>query len=113
MVYYLRQNILNVKITDIFLAGPKDMKSQNDPIGKHNDHFLRCLFEDADILDIICGWGCHGEYRNRGDEILKMMGRYGIIPKALDWTKEGHPKHPLYIPYSAQPHERSKNESAK
>ena len=25
------------------------------------------------------------------------------LVKELSWTKNGHPKHPLYIPYSAEP----------
>ena len=35
--------------------------------------------------------------------MLDLLNLAGIGPLALEITKDGHPKHPLFVPYSAQP----------
>lgn len=97
-------NLFAYRATD-----PKDMKVQADPVGPHNDRFIDEALHDSKygILDIVCGWGCHGTHMDREKAVLEMFAKYQIQPKALEWTKAGHPKHPLYIPYSARPHERA------
>ena len=96
-------NLFAYRATD-----PKDMKAQDDPIGKWNNHFLHLLFVDVEsgLIDLICGWGNHGTHLDRGEYIIEMMHNHGLRPLALQWTKAGQPKHPLYIPYSAKPQER-------
>lgn len=34
--------------------------------------------------------------------VLGWLGCHGIKPRALGITRDGHPKHPLYLSYGAQ-----------
>ena len=47
----------------------------------------------------------HGAYRRRGVEVAAALIQAGMGPKihALGVTKDGAPRHPLYLPYSAAP----------
>lgn len=86
-------------------TNPIDLKNVSDPVGELNNKYIETAILKAkhDYCDIICGWGNHGSYLERERDIIKMFQSNGLEPKALSWTKNGHPKHPLYIPYSAEP----------
>lgn len=92
-------NIFAYRATD-----PKDMKACAEPVGEHNDRFLKELFADVKrgAIDLVCGWGNHGLHQNRQDKIFSMMVKYDIAPKAYGWNMSGSPKHPLYIAYKAE-----------
>src|SRR6266446_6727088 len=53
--------------------------------------------------NIICGWGAHGAYRGRNQQMINLFEKHRITPMALKITKNGHPQHPLYLPYDAKP----------
>jgi len=80
---------------------PKKMRAATDPVGPANDALLveSCPWADQ----IICGWGAHGEHRDRGAEVTALMRATGRPLFHLGLTKAGHPKHPLYIAYRQQP----------
>lgn len=96
-------NIFAYRATD-----PRDMKAVFDPIGKENNKFieLTLMLSRSESTDIVCGWGTHGSFMDREKQVFEMFRKYRVVPKALDWTKHGHPKHPLYVPYKNQPHEK-------
>lgn len=82
-------NLFAYRATD-----PQVMKSVNDPVGIEND---RHLTEVAAMCGIkVACWGVHGVYRNRADEVLKLIDGW----KCLGTTKDGYPRHPLYVSYS-------------
>lgn len=96
-------NLFAFRATD-----PKEMKEQDDPIGISNDMYLEAAIKhcaDGEI-DIICGWGTHGSFLDRDSEVLEIFEDFAVKPMALNWTKDGHPQHPLYVAYSAVPHGR-------
>ena len=76
---------------------PSEMKRVGQPVGEDNDLTLRKLAAGAGI--VIAAWGVHGVYRSR-NRIVKRL-----IPKlyCLGKTKDGHPKHPLYLPKNSTP----------
>ena len=91
-------------VTNLFAfraTDPKDMKAAVDPIGEENDRYL--LEVASDSAAVICAWGVHGEYRDRGRSVLKILEMERIKYLALRLTKQGHPSHPLYLPSSANP----------
>lgn len=72
---------------------PSNMKAANDPVGPANDIWLRGL---ADVSAyIVVGWGTHGGYRARDRQVDSLL--HGFELKCLGVTKDGHPKHPLYL----------------
>lgn len=100
-------NIFAFRATD-----PKDMLAAADPVGPLNDRTIMdalagLAMNGAGGSQIICGWGTHGNHRNRSAAVLDMIARHGITPMALSWTKDGHPQHPLYIGYDRKPRARA------
>jgi hypothetical protein len=65
---------------------------------------------DAAIVDslpwadsVICAWGTHGAHLGRGPEVEALLRASGAALTHLGLSKDGHPKHPLYIGYAVQP----------
>lgn len=87
-------NIFAWRATD-----PKDMRRAIEPIGLENDEFIRHTVNQCDM--VICAWGTHGKYKDRGDAVLKLLKDVDLY--ALKITKSGHPQHPLYISNKTKP----------
>ncbi|MAM25826.1 MAG: hypothetical protein CML55_10720 [Rhodobacteraceae bacterium] len=92
------------RVTNIFAwrdTDPRTMRAAAAPVGPANDDMLRdgALWADQ----IIAAWGAHGAHRDRGREALALLRSCGVPLFHLGLTKEGHPRHPLYIAYAQQP----------
>ena len=88
-------NIFGYKSTD-----PRELKNCPDPVGEANDRYI---LEAARIAEkIICAWGTHGLFRNRGKIVRKMLLDCDYDLHCLGINKNGTPKHPLYLPYKAR-----------
>ena len=72
---------------------PKDLKTVRHPIGVENDRVL--LRESREAQTVLLGWGVHGVYRNRHEEVLDLLSEHPLY--CLGVTKAGHPRHPLYL----------------
>lgn len=91
-------------VTNIFAwrdTSPADMKRAADPIGPRNNEAILAAAKES--RKVICAWGIHGAYRNRGSEVQEMLEQAGIKLWALRLTTEGVPYHPLYLPYDLSP----------
>lgn len=80
---------------------PNDWKRMDDPIGPENDYYIMRLLNECMDRDgkAIVGWGVHGTFMNRHLIIGDIAKAIGISLYCLGATKEGHPRHPLYVPY--------------
>lgn len=92
------------RVTNIFAwrdTDPRAMRAAAAPIGPANDATLldSCAWADT----IIAAWGTHGAHLDRGAQVAGLLARTGRPVHHLGLTKDGHPKHPLYIPYAQQP----------
>lgn len=76
---------------------PKIMKMQIDPIGPDNDHYLIEVAQRVDI--VIAVWGINGSYLARDKTVQAMIPRL----YCLGFTKNGHPRHPLYLSKKLNP----------
>jgi hypothetical protein len=65
-------------------------------IGDQNNQTIRQEAEKA--ATVVCAWGVHGTLARRDRDVLRLLG--GIKLHCLGKSKDGHPKHPLYLPYS-------------
>lgn len=71
-------------------TSPDDMRKAADPVGPENNDVLL-----AATGTMVAAWGVNGTFRGRDIEIKKMFsGRL----KCLGLSKDGHPRHPLYLP---------------
>lgn len=89
-------NIFAYRATD-----PRDMRRAADPVGPDNDAAILGSLDWADR--IICAWGTHGAHLDRGPSVEKSLREAGAELHHLGLSKDGHPKHPLYIGYAVQP----------
>jgi len=89
-------NIFAYRATD-----PADMRAAPDPVGAGNDAAISDGAAWADM--VICAWGTHGAYLGRGAMVERLLRATGRPLAHLGLTKQGHPRHPLYVGYSVQP----------
>lgn len=81
-------NLFALRSTD-----PKKLRQADDPVGPGNDRTLRAECWNERVL---CAWGTHGAYQQRGDVVRRML--FGTCALGhLGHTKNGHPRHPLYL----------------
>lgn len=70
---------------------PKAIRDAND------DWILKA----ASIADqFVIAYGTFGTYENRDRHLIELMNLKGHSLWCLGTTKAGHPRHPLYVPYS-------------
>ncbi len=79
-------NIFGYKATK-----PEDLKKATDPIGKDNDKWL--LEIESRVEQVIFAWGVHGTFLKRDEQVKKLITKGHFI----ELSKDGHPKHPLYL----------------
>jgi hypothetical protein len=70
---------------------PEVLKMCNDPIGPENDEYISISATRSG--KVVAAWGTNGNFRNRNKAVLKSLGEVYCI----DVSKDGHPKHPLYL----------------
>ena len=71
---------------------PRELKQVSDPVGPENDQHLIEMSDSANA--VIAAWGAYGVYRNRN---LHVLGLLESTVEHLGLTKQGHPRHPLYL----------------
>ena len=89
-------NIFAWRATD-----PREMRAAADPVGPENDAALRDGCDWADM--VVCAWGTHGAHLGRGPRVEALLRATGHGLHHLGLTRDGHPRHPLYIAYARQP----------
>lgn len=72
---------------------PEAMLSAADPVGPENDAYIAGALAIPD-RPVIAGWGAWKGAAKRGAEIVR---QYPGRLRCLEVTKDGHPKHPLYV----------------
>ncbi len=93
-----------IKICNLFAwkeTDPAKLKRARHPVGPLNDQILESGAKWAD--DILCAWGVHGTHMKRDRETMLILAQSGRPLLALGATKDGHPRHPLYVAYATKP----------
>ena len=72
---------------------PKEMMAAEDPVGPGNDASLKLAAKRCER--IVAAWGAIGEYQSRAEAVAKLFP--GRELWCLGTTKDGHPRHPLYV----------------
>ena len=92
------------RVTNIFAwraTDPRDLRAAAEPNGADND---KVLVEGANWAhDIIAAWGVHGAHLDRGQTVAELLRGTGKPLFHLGLSKQGHPRHPLYLPYAQMP----------
>lgn len=70
---------------------PKLLKAAKDPIGPANDELLKSSLIQVEL--VVAAWGIHCP-TEREQQVCRLIGR---TIHCLGRTKDGRPKHPLYL----------------
>ena len=85
-------NLFALRATD-----PRALRRHPDPIGGRNNHAI--LEHAHGVRTIVVAWGAHGTLHDRDRDVLSFLGPV----RAIGLTKDGHPRHPLYVRNDATP----------
>lgn len=77
---------------------PWVLKELDDPVGPANDTAIMVAARTA--AKVVVAWGTDGALKERGAAVLLKLEAANIDLYCLGTTKDGFPRHPLYIPYS-------------
>lgn len=90
-------NLFALRSTD-----PANLLTATDPVGPDNDKIIANVCRGQRM--VIAAWGEEKPHVARRADAVKALLRDISVPlQALALTKAGHPRHPLYVSYSAQP----------
>jgi hypothetical protein len=79
---------------------PRDLRAAADPVGPGNDRRLLRTARAADL--VVAGWGNAGSWLGRDRTVGALLGGLGPV-HCLGLTKQGRPRHPLYVPGAVRP----------
>lgn len=80
---------------------PADMMAAEEPVGADNDSRLVEIARGAKI--VIAAWGADGGHLGRDAAVSRLLDDAGIAIHCLGTTKQGQPRHPLYVKGDTQP----------
>lgn len=82
---------------------PKLIEIDDDPVGPDNDYWLNAIGRSKG--KIIAAWGaCQTQLQlRRANEVIEfLVSDRDVLLYALGFTKNGHPRHPLYVRNDAE-----------
>lgn len=87
-------NLFAFRATD-----PAELRRTADPVGDLNDEYVcRACRPPATV---VAAWGAHGTAADRAAAVARMLAAAQVRLHCLGITRDGHPRHPLYVPASA------------
>lgn len=86
-------NLFGLRSTD-----PRKLYRHPDPVGPDNDAVIADTFTSGlTVARVIAAWGVHGTLNDRGEQVRALFANRGIRLTCFGTTKDGHPRHPLYV----------------
>lgn len=74
---------------------PKQMKLTRDPVGPLNDAAINLALSLCGMT--VAAWGTDGGHLGRSADVLRRCAAARAELRVLGLTKDGHPRHPLYV----------------
>ena len=102
-----RLGYTGIHVTNLYAlraTSPVQLVTHPDPIGPDNDSALTAVATLAANLDVpvLCAWGTFQLPHGRHERTLEILQDANTTTVALGTTKNGSPRHPLYIPNNTQ-----------
>lgn len=102
MTFARREGFGGIRVMNLFAfraTSPEVMKAADAPIGTDNGrHLSGALARAADTnTPVLAAWGAHGSFRDRARMAAISAKGHGAKLVCLGVTKDGHPRHPLYV----------------
>lgn len=93
-----------MKVCNLFAlreTHPARLRQAASPVGEQN---AAVVAKGASWADhILCAWGVHGTHQGQDQVMLQALKPFRSKLLVLGLTQDGHPRHPLYLPYAAKP----------
>jgi hypothetical protein len=83
-------NLFALRATD-----PRLLRRHPDPVGPRNDEFITEIVWPDSL--VVCAWGANRVADERSVDVLGILSARGAQPKCLGKTRDGYPRHPLYV----------------
>ena len=83
-------NLFALRATD-----PKHLLSATDPIGPKNNYWIQSACNRSDLF--IAAWGAFPKAKSAVKNVVKTIHTNGYALQCLGTTKNGAPRHPLYL----------------
>jgi hypothetical protein len=94
---YVMTNLFALKSTD-----PAALRRDPKPCGGvQNDFAVLAVARAAGM--VLAAWGAHGALNGHAAVVLAELRGAGVELHHLGLTKDGHPRHPLYLRNDVQP----------
>lgn len=83
---------------------PRELLRAPDPVGRDNGDAIRAAAAGASL--VVAAWGDNSRLprafvQARVDEVVRLLALYPL--HAIHMTRDGFPRHPLYLPASLDP----------
>ncbi|WP_375688883.1 DUF1643 domain-containing protein [Pseudooceanicola sp. LIPI14-2-Ac024] len=82
-------------------TAPADLRRAEAPEGPGNPGAIAAACDWADM--VLAAWGVHGAHRGAGPALAADLAARGQAMHHLGLTRDGHPRHPLFVAYSTLP----------
>ena len=97
-----REGFGGIRVVNLFAyraTSPDDMKAAADPYGPEGNAVLGEIFMVAGMTDtpVLAAWGANGDHLRRAERIKLSAKHWGARLVCFGTTKDGHPRHPLYV----------------
>lgn len=91
-----RKTLLVLNLFAMRATNPRDLAGdiEGPDNWKHFDQALNC-HPKPDL--VVCAWGTHGSFNDQDKTVMGWLDSWCIEPLCLGLTKDGHPRHPLYV----------------
>ena len=81
-------NLFAVRSTD-----PKEILRHDEPVGAENDIYIQKAVSEADL--VVAAWGTRGYWLQRDRMVFDLLKGKNVY--CLSTTRDGYPRHPLYV----------------
>lgn len=92
--YWGCNGIVVVNLYALRSTDPRGLWNHADPVGPDNDFWLRSVARDCGT--VVCAWGANAR-PDRVRQVVELLRSVGAQIRCLGQTKDGAPRHPLYI----------------
>ena len=93
-----REHAGGLVVTNLFgfrSTDPKKLIHHPHPVGSSNDQLI--VDSLPHVGRVIVAWGAPGRLHDRDRTVMRLLRDHDVQPLCFDVTKDGMPKHPLYV----------------
>lgn len=101
MAFAKREGFGGIVVVNLFALRSTDsaaLRTHPDPIGPQGDAVFRFLAKEQQGRKVVLGWGADpAATPERVRAVTTLLREGGCTLRCLGITKDGHPRHPLYL----------------